>query len=67
MKPVAMVCPSCNASIDVDGTREYVFCQYCGTKIYLDKEIERREVVHIYRDEAKLKEIEIREREALLH
>lgn len=63
MKPVPMICPSCNASIEVDGTRDFVYCQYCGTKIFLDKEIDRHEVVHIFRDEAKLKEIEIQERE----
>lgn len=63
MKLVPMICPSCNASLEVDGTREFVYCQYCGTRIYLDKEVDFREVVHVYRDEARLKEIEIRERE----
>lgn len=30
---VIMNCPNCGASLQVDDKRQYVFCQYCGTRI----------------------------------
>ncbi|MBQ8572352.1 MAG: zinc ribbon domain-containing protein [Ruminococcus sp.] len=30
---VTMKCPSCGANLEIDNTREFMFCQYCGTKI----------------------------------
>lgn len=31
----AIKCPNCGADIDFESDREYMFCQYCGTKIAL--------------------------------
>ncbi len=30
---VLMKCPNCNADLQMEETREYMFCQYCGTKV----------------------------------
>lgn len=30
---ITMKCPSCGSNLEVDATREFMFCQYCGTKI----------------------------------
>ncbi len=34
---IALKCPSCGAEIQMDSSREFGFCQYCGTKIVQDK------------------------------
>ncbi len=34
---IALKCPSCGAEIQMDNSREFGFCQYCGTKIVQDK------------------------------
>ena len=36
---IALKCPSCGADIELDKSREFGFCQYCGTKIVQDKQI----------------------------
>ena len=36
---VKMECPGCGQSIDLDESREFGFCSYCGTKVMLDKVI----------------------------
>ena len=33
---IPLVCPMCGANVELDGNREYGFCQYCGTKIVHD-------------------------------
>jgi transcription elongation factor Elf1 len=51
----SFTCPNCNAGISVeDDSREFAFCQYCGTKIMLD---DHRET-HRYVDEAKVRQAE---------
>ncbi len=30
---VKMICPQCGASLDMDDSREFMFCSFCGTKI----------------------------------
>lgn len=61
MKLLSMTCPNCNGNLDnIDPSRKYCYCQYCGTKILIDDEVNRRET-HIY-DEAKIKETESTER-----
>ncbi len=34
---ISVKCPSCGSSVDLDETREYGFCSYCGTKIVQDR------------------------------
>lgn len=38
MKNTQIKCPGCGASIDLLEGRAVQFCQYCGTKILLEKE-----------------------------
>ena len=38
MKVIKLVCPNCKANLELDDSREFGFCQYCGTKILLEKE-----------------------------
>lgn len=35
----AKTCPQCGAIVNVDYSREYCFCSYCGTKIQLNRTI----------------------------
>ncbi|MBQ7740469.1 MAG: hypothetical protein IJT65_04475 [Eubacterium sp.] len=37
MSFVALKCPGCGANIQLDNTKEYGFCSYCGTKVVQDK------------------------------
>lgn len=61
MKLISLTCPNCNANLDdIDSSRQFCYCQYCGTKIALDDGTIRKET-HIY-DEAKIKETESSER-----
>ena len=49
-------CPSCEASITIDDeSRDFAFCQYCGSRIMLDDYRSTHRVV----DEAKIKQAEI--------
>lgn len=48
-------CPSCGGELMVkDGNRDFMFCEYCGTKVRLDDYQETRRFV----DEARIKESE---------
>lgn len=61
MKLISLTCPNCNANLDdIDPSRPFCYCQYCGTKIALDDGTIRKET-YIY-DEAKIKETESSER-----
>lgn len=65
MKLISLTCPNCNANLDdIDSSRPFCYCQYCGTKIALDDGTIRKET-HIY-DEAKIKETESSERVKML-
>ena len=33
MGMVALKCPACGADIQLDDSREFGFCNYCGTKV----------------------------------
>ena len=34
---IPMICPQCGAQIEIDDSRDFGFCSYCGTKIVRDK------------------------------
>ena len=34
---IAVKCPQCGADVQLDDSREYGFCNYCGTKVIQDK------------------------------
>lgn len=33
---VEMKCPSCGAALSTDAERDFIFCQYCGTKVLIN-------------------------------
>lgn len=37
MSIVAMKCPGCGANIELDNSREFGFCNFCGTKVMQEK------------------------------
>ena len=48
-------CPGCGADLTVkDDNREFMFCEYCGTKVRLDDYQE----THRYVNEAEVKKVE---------
>lgn len=54
MKFYSLKCPQCGADIDIEEDRKMIFCQYCGSKIVIDDEVNRSEITHVIRDEAKI-------------
>ena len=59
MKIIPLSCPQCKASLQIEDTeRKFIFCQYCGQKIYLDDET--RTIKQI--DEARIREADVAER-----
>ena len=44
MKTQRLTCPDCGAHLKVSQGRIFVFCEYCGTQIYIDDEVRRSEV-----------------------
>ncbi|WP_300676272.1 hypothetical protein [uncultured Gemmiger sp.] len=44
MSLVTMKCPSCGGTLELDDTREFGFCIYCGTKVRVQDEKARVEV-----------------------
>lgn len=61
MKLVSIRCPNCHANINTEiGVRSTFFCPYCGSRVYVDDEVQRIEVNvnHTYRkiDEARIHE-----------
>lgn len=37
MKLIDLTCPHCNGTIELDQDKEFGFCMYCGHKIYLER------------------------------
>lgn len=54
----AIKCPSCGANVEYDGESQFLYCQYCGTKIMVEKDSPQE--VHIF-DEARMKKLDMRE------
>lgn len=36
MPLIALKCPQCNADLEIDSEREFMYCEYCGTKVMRD-------------------------------
>ncbi len=66
MKVYHVECPSCGGIIETEKDRKFLFCTYCGKKIYIDDEVKRIEITRnynthkTYTDEARIKESEVR-------
>ena len=52
---ISIKCPQCGADLSVENTREFSFCQYCGTKVMLNNE---NEYIYHTIDEAGIKQAE---------
>lgn len=61
MNAISMKCPACGADFTIEEGRKECFCQFCGTHLYLDDENTH---TYVIRDEARLKEAEIHEKES---
>lgn len=58
MKLIKMECPNCGSILEMDSEREFMFCQFCGQKLYLDKEAKIIVTTTRKIDEARIKEAE---------
>lgn len=58
MKLINLKCPECNAELKVNPDREFIYCEYCGTKILLDKEEKITRTI----DEAEIRKAEAEEK-----
>ncbi len=48
MRLVKLNCPNCNAALELDADRQTAFCQYCGTKILIDDEVQHIKLDNAY-------------------
>lgn len=62
MKILGIYCPYCGGNIkfDIESGKKSCFCVHCGQQIILDDEVIRSEHIEIKRDEARIKEAEIK-------
>ena len=37
MNLITLKCPECGADLEIQDDREFIFCQYCGRKIYMNE------------------------------
>lgn len=62
MKLIPIVCPKCEAQVQIEEGTERCFCTYCGTQIILHNENHKRvDTSYTYRkiDEARIREAEL--------
>jgi len=52
MPAVALKCPNCSGNLELEDSREFGFCQYCGTKIMIQKVIEQKVNLNVKFDES---------------
>lgn len=39
MEPIVLKCTNCGGELEFDGSTEFGFCKYCGTKIYIPRTV----------------------------
>ena len=63
MKLKSLKCPECNANIVIEENRKTCFCTYCGCSILIDDESTTINHNYTYteRDEARIREVELKE------
>ena len=66
MKVVAMKCPSCGGSFDVEEGRKDCYCQFCGEHIFLDDEVKKSEKTFAFRNDTKIRKMELEAEAELL-
>ena len=45
---IQIKCPSCGANLSIEGDREKVFCQYCGTQLVEEKPVNNYQTTNQY-------------------
>lgn len=60
MKIIDLKCPKCGGELHISEGRKDCFCEYCGSHLFLD-ECNSVTNIQVFRDEAKLKELEMEE------
>ena len=62
MQVKAFYCPHCGGTIkfDLESGRQSCFCLHCGQQVILDDEVVRSEHTEIKRDEARIKEADVK-------
>ena len=62
MKILGLHCPYCGGTIkfDIDTGKKHCFCVHCGQQVILDDEVIRSEHVEIRRDEARIREADVK-------
>ena len=55
-KTIKLRCESCGASLTAKEGKEFMYCEHCGTKIYL---VAKQEIKHTYLDETEVKKAQI--------
>lgn len=60
MKIIDLKCPKCGGELHISEGRKDCFCEYCGSHLFLD-EFNSVTSIQVFRDEAKLKELEMEE------
>ncbi len=55
-KTIKLRCESCGASLTAKEGKEFMYCEHCGTKIYL---VAKQEIKHTHVDETKIRQAEI--------
>ena len=63
VKLTSIRCPSCGGGLRIPPDRDFIFCTYCGSQIHYDDGVARCEVTHRYIDEARLRELDLLERQ----
>ena len=44
MKLINTTCPKCGANLRIDADRKQAFCEYCGTQILIDDEVQHLQI-----------------------
>ena len=60
MKIIDIKCPKCGGELHISEGRKDCFCEYCGSHLLLD-ELNSVTNIQVFRDEARLKELEMEE------
>ncbi len=46
MELISLTCKKCNGEIQLDRSKEFGFCTYCGTKVMIQEEVQKIKVEH---------------------
>ena len=61
-KATTLKCPECGATLNGNGNREIVFCEYCGARIVFKEETKAFNIINRKANEASTEETEVLEK-----